>query len=64
MSSRYNTPSTNKAERLIENWSDRIDIVEEYTPEGLSYEKKLVLAQCLQNTKEAMDLMEATDSGD
>jgi len=48
---------------LVESWSDRIDLVEEVQGEELSYGKKLVLAQCLQNTMEAINMCEATDAG-
>ena len=60
--SKYNTPSTNRAEALIESWNDRINVVEDCIPD-LSYEKKLVLAQCLENTQEAIQLQEAMFSG-
>lgn len=52
-----------KAESLVENWQGRISVVEQFDP-SLSWEKKIVLAQCLENTQQAIDLMEATDAGD
>lgn len=56
--------SNNKAQRLVEAWGDRIDVVEQVNGEDMSYDRKLVLAQCLQNTKEQLDLLEATDAHD
>ena len=35
-----------KAESLVENWQGRISVVEQFDP-SLSWEKKIVLAQCL-----------------
>lgn len=52
-----------KAEALVENWSDRINIVEEVNEKPLPYEKKIVLAQCLENTQQAINMTEATDAG-
>lgn len=37
----YKTAKISKAERLVEDWQDRIDVVERFDPE-LSYEKKIV----------------------
>lgn len=53
-----------KLEGLVEDWEPRIDIVEEVSEEPMSYDKKIVLAQCLENTQNAIDMMEATDAGD
>ena len=49
---------------LLEKWSDRIDLVESVAEEPLPYDKKIVLAQCLENTKDAIDMSEATDYRD
>ena len=49
---------------LVESWSDRITLVEEVGQESLAYEKKIVLAQCLENTQLAIDMLESTDAGD
>ena len=61
--SKFNAPRYSKAERLVEDWRDRINVVEDFDP-GLSYEKKIVLAQCLENTQNVIDMMESTDTGD
>lgn len=53
-----------KYEALVENWSDRINVVEDVCGESLPYEKQVVLAQCLENTRQAIDLVESTDAGD
>lgn len=50
-----------KAKTLMENWNERISIVEEVNNAPLSYERKVVLAQCLENTQQAITAMEATD---
>jgi len=53
-----------KQATLIENWSERINLVEEFAgEEGLAFEKKAVLAQCLENTQLAIDMLESTDAG-
>ena len=49
---------------LVEKWSDRIDLVESVAQENLSYDKKIVLAQCLENTMDAIKMTEATDYRD
>lgn len=49
---------------LIEKWSDRIDLVESVAQEALPYDKKIVLAQCLENTMDAIKMTEATDYRD
>ena len=49
---------------LVEDWHDRIDLVEDVNETELPYDRKMVLAQCLQNTVEAMNLAEATDAKD
>ena len=49
---------------LVEKWSDRIDLVESVAQEALSYDKKIVLAQCLENTMDAIKMTEATDYRD
>lgn len=49
---------------IVENWNERISLVEEVNESPLSFEKKIVLAQCLENTQLAIDMLEATDSGD
>ena len=49
---------------LVESWSDRITLVEEVGQESIAYEKKIVLAQCLENTQLAIDMLESTDAGD
>jgi len=49
---------------LVEKWSDRVDLVESVAGESLPYEKKVVLAQCLENTHEAIKMTEATDFRD
>ena len=53
-----------KSEALIESWGDRISVVESIDGAELPFEKKVVLAQCLENTQAAIDLQEATDAGD
>lgn len=53
-----------KATKLIEGWNKRISIVENKTKTPLSFEKKLVLAQTLENTKRAINIAEATQASD
>ena len=53
-----------KAESLIENWSERIDLVEEVCETSIPFERKVVLAQCLENTQQAINMLEATNAGD
>lgn len=48
---------------LVEEWNDRISIVEQVNEGSLDYDKKIVLAQCLENTQQAINMMEATDAG-
>lgn len=52
-----------RKDTIMENWSDRLSLVDEVV-EGMDYSKKLVLAQTLENTQEAIQMMEATDAGD
>lgn len=52
-----------KVDSLIENWNERISLVEEVNEGDLPYERKVVLAQCLENTQQAINMMEATDAG-
>ena len=49
---------------LVEKWSDRIELVESVANESLPYDKKIVLAQCLENTLDAIKMTEATDYRD
>jgi hypothetical protein len=49
---------------LVESWNDRISLVEQVNEEPISYDRKIVLAQCLENTQQAINMLEATDSGD
>lgn len=49
---------------LVEKWSDRIELVESVANEPLPYDKKIVLAQCLENTKDAIKMTEGTDFRD
>ena len=53
----------NRLNSLVESWKPRINLVEEVAEEKLPYDKQVVLAQCLENTKEAIRMMEATDAG-
>lgn len=53
-----------KSALLIENWNERISIVEEVNEAPLSYDRKIVLAQCLENTQSAISMLEATDTAD
>ena len=39
--------SYGKSERLIENWQDRINVVNSVNDKPLSHDQQLVLAQCL-----------------
>ncbi len=50
-----------KAKQLIEKWSDRAKLVEDVMDQEMSYEKKYVLASCLENTQLALNLTEATN---
>lgn len=52
-----------KLANLAEQWDERISLVEEVNGGELSFEKKVVLAQCLENTQLAIDMLEATDAG-
>lgn len=52
-----------KVDSLIENWNERISLVEEVNEGELPYERKVVLAQCLENTQQAINMMESTDAG-
>ena len=49
---------------LVEKWNDRLDLVESVAGEALPYDKKVVLAQCLENTQDAIKMTEATDYRD
>jgi len=53
-----------KATRLIEGWSKRISLVEKKEKAPMPFEKKLVLAQCLENVKKAIKIAEATQASD
>lgn len=50
-----------KATQLIEQWKDRVDLVENVMDSELPYERQYSLAACLQNTQEALNLMETTN---
>lgn len=53
-----------KTERLIEKWSDRVGIVNEVNGKPMTHDQELVLAQCLENTQDAISMLEATDARD
>ena len=53
-----------KYSNLVEDWHDRIQLVEDVSESEMPYDRKIVLAQCLENTMEAINLAEATDAGD
>lgn len=54
----------NKIDTLVESWHERISLVEEVAEEQLSYDKQIVLAQCLENTRQAIHAInESTDAG-
>lgn len=55
--------NANKYTALTEQFNDRISLVEELAEEPMPYDRKIVLAQCLKNTSEAIKMLEATDAG-
>ncbi len=53
-----------RATQLIENWSDRVRLVEDVMDQPMPYERQYALAACLENTQLALNLMETTQTTD
>lgn len=52
-----------KSQYLIGKYAKRIKMVESVQGKPLSYEKKVVLANCLENTADRIKAFEATNPG-